>query len=106
MPVKPRADVDIARDLKSVEWLKTELLGGVSGLYRAMREARDETLQDQLANIIVTAYILGRRLGIDFARLEMKVKHIVRSNAEEPHDFEEWYGDFSALAKHLKSREG
>ena len=104
--MKPRAEVDIARDLKSVEWLKTELLGSVAGLYRAMREARDETIQDQLANIIVAAYILGRRLGIDFARLEMKIKHIVRSNAEEPHDFEEWYGDFSALAKHLKSREG
>lgn len=104
--MKPRAEVDIARDLKSVEWLKTELLGGVANLYRAMREARDETIQDQLANIIVVSYILGRRLGIDFARLEMKIKHLVRSNAEEPHDFEEWYGDFSLLAKHLKSREG
>ena len=36
--MKTRADVDIARDLKSVEWLKTELLGGVANLYRAMRE--------------------------------------------------------------------
>ncbi|HLS90896.1 MAG TPA: MazG-like family protein [Limnochordia bacterium] len=106
MRMKTRADVDIARDLKSVEWLKTELLGGVANLYRAMRESQDDALSEQLAQIIVTAYILGRRLGIDCARLEMKVAQIVRSNAEKPHDFEEWYGDFSALAKHLKYREG
>lgn len=103
--MKTRADTDIARNLKSVEWLKTELLTSVAALFRAMRESHDEVTLDQLANAIVSAYILGRRLGIDFSQLEMKLRHKVRANAEEPHDFEEWYGDFSALARHLNARE-
>lgn len=103
--MKPRVDRDIARNLKVVEWLKTELLGGVAELFRAMREAREEVIADQLANIVMTAYVLGRRLGIEFSQMDAKLRHKVRANAEEPHEFEEWYGDFSSLGKHLGSGE-
>ncbi len=103
--MKARADVDIARNLKSIEWLKTELIGGVAELYRAMRAARDEAILDQLANVIMTAYVLCRRLGFDFTELEQRLTHKVQANARKPHDFEEWYGDFSALERHRSLRQ-
>jgi len=103
--IEPRSDVDIARDLRSIEWLKTELLGSVAQLFKGMREAGDVEIAEQLATVILTSYILGRRLGIDYGRLDLKLRHTVRANAKSAHDFEEWYGDFSALSKHFESRE-
>lgn len=103
--MEPRADVDIARNLRSIEWLRSELLVNVAQLFKGMREGSDEDITDQLAAVIMTSYILGRRLGIDFDRLDLKLRHKSRANAQDPHDFEEWYGDFTALAKHFESRE-
>lgn len=103
--MKPRADMDVARSFKAIEWLKTELLGGVAELFRAMNKPREDRVADQLADVIIAAYLLGRRLGIDFARLESRLWERVRANARAPHEFEDWYGDFSALDKHFKSRE-
>ena len=45
---------------------------------------------------------LARRLGISPARLDMKVESRVRSAMAEPHELEQWYGDFSALYRHFQ----
>lgn len=103
--MKPRADMDVARSFKAIEWLKTELLGDVAELFRAMRHSREDRVADHLANVIMAAYLLGRRLGIDFVQLESKLRQKVRANAEERHEFEDWYGDFSALDRHFEPRE-
>lgn len=103
--MQSHADIDIARDLKSIEWLKVELLEGVTGLFKGMRDASDEVILDRLISVILSSYIIGRRFGVDFNRLDLKLKQAVRANAEDPHDFEQWYGDFSALAKHFDARE-
>ena len=99
--MKPRVDIDIARNIKTIEWLKTELLCSVAELYRAMREAREDVIADRLANLTIAAYVLGRRLGVDFERMDEIVRQKVRANIEQAHEFEEWYGDFSALGRHL-----
>ena len=103
--MKPRADLDVARSFKAIEWLKTELLGSVAELYRAMRKPDEDRVVDHLANIVMSAYVLGRRLGVDFAHLDGKLRQKIRANAEAPHDFEVWYGDFSSLDNYLESHE-
>ncbi len=103
--MKPRADMDVARSFKAIEWLKTELLSAVAELFRAMRQPREDRVADLLANVIMATFVLGRRLGVDFAHLESRLKENVRANAREPHDFETWYGDFTALDRYLESRE-
>lgn len=100
--MKPRVDIDIARNIKTIEWLKTELLGSVADLFREMRDAREETIIDQLANVTIASYVLGRRLGVDFDRIDDAIKQKVLASVEQPHQFEEWYGDYSALSRHLE----
>ncbi len=100
--MKPRVDIDIARNIKSVEWLKTELLGSVADLFREMRDAREERILEQLANVAVTSYVLGRRLGLDLDRIDDAVKRKAQAYVDQPHQFEEWYGDYSALSRHLE----
>lgn len=101
--MKARAELDIARHLKSIETLKAELLGGVADLYRQMKDAGDDVIAGHLAQVVVTAYVLGRRLGVEFDRMDAVIRAAVQAGVEGPHDCEEWYGDFSALSHHLDS---
>lgn len=103
--MKSRAELDVARNLKTIEWLKIELLDAVAHLFRAMRDADDEETVDQLAAILMSTYILSRRLGIDYPRLDLKLRHKVQAHVEDRHEIEEGYGDFSALGWYLDGRE-
>lgn len=99
--MKPRADIDLARSLKTIEGLKTDMLTHVTDLYRSMREGHEEAIVDHLANITVVAYVLGRRLGIDFSQMDAAIRNKVLANVTAAHELEEWYGDFSALGQYL-----
>lgn len=99
--MKPRVDVDIARNIKTIEWLKAEMLGSVADLFRSMREGHEEAVIDQLANVTTTAYVLARRLGVDFSLMDEAIRQKVQASIDEAREFEEWYGDYSALSEHL-----
>ncbi len=95
---------DIARNLKTIEWLKTELVASISSLFKGMLKTSDETCADSLANIVVGCYLLGKRLGLPYATLDAKVKEKIKANIDQNHEIEMWYGDFSALKRHLSER--
>ncbi|MEW6662962.1 MAG: MazG-like family protein [Bacillota bacterium] len=103
MPVHDK-EVDIARNFRLLEWLKAELVGGVAALLRAAVKGSQEAILDALAGIVVTAYLLGKRLGVSFARLDAKMRDKLESSISEDHEIECWYGDLSALLYHLKSK--
>jgi len=63
---------DIARNIKTIEWLKTELIAGVSSLFKGMLKNNNELIADSLANIIVGCYLLGKRLAFPMAPLTRK----------------------------------
>jgi hypothetical protein len=91
----------IARNIRVVEWLKADLLTSVSALFRGMLRGGEEHLVDALAGLIITCYVLGRRLGINFSRLDLKLESKLRQNIEENHELEKWYSDLSLLLTHL-----
>ena len=96
--------VDIARNSTTIEWLKAELVGGVSALFKAMLKNHEEAITDSLANIIVACFLLGKRMGIPFSRLDVKVDNKVRANISKGHEIEQWYGDFTALSNYLHGK--
>lgn len=100
-------EIDITRNIKMIEWLKSELLTDVANLYKAlvngMKEEIHETVSETLSNIILICYLLGRRLGISYNAIEMKIENKVKLGLIENHDVEKYYGDLSELAKHLNS---
>jgi hypothetical protein len=95
-------DLDITKKVRLVEWLKAELLNGVAALQRALFRKEEDAMLESLADTIITAYLLARRLGFSFARLEGKIAGKLRVNIEEQHQVEKWYGDLSALLEHLE----
>lgn len=96
--------VDIARNIKVIEWLKTELVGTVSALFRAMLKNSQDAIEDALASMVVTIYVLARRLGVNFAQLDVRVESKVRNGIKEKHEIEDWYGDLTALLKYISEK--
>ena len=100
-------EIDITRNIKIIEWLKSEMLTDVANLFRVLvngaREEVHESVSDTLANIILICYLLGRRLGISYNSIELKIENKVRLGLIENHDVEKYYGDLSELSRHLNS---
>ncbi|MCF8011448.1 MAG: MazG-like family protein [Clostridiales bacterium] len=94
----------IARNIKVVEWLKADFLASVSSLFKSMLHGSEEKLVDALASMVLTCYVLGRRLGITFSRLDLRVEAKLRQGIEENHEVEEWYNDLSSLLNYMVER--
>jgi len=97
--------IDITRNIKWIEWIKGELLSEIADLFKTMakgiKENTSEVLTDIVANIIILCYILGRRLGVDYQAIDLKVESKLRLSLIEGHELEEAFGDLSALSKHM-----
>ncbi len=100
-------EIDITRNIKIIEWLKSELLTDVANLFKVLvngvKEEVHESVSDTLSNIILISYLLGRRLGISYNSIEMKIENKVKLGLIENHDVEKHYGDLSELSRHLNS---
>lgn len=101
-----KPELDIARNVKTIEWLKAELVGGVSALFKALIKNSEEAILDALAKVVIACYLLGKRLGIPFSRLDLKLESNVSANITKAHEIEQWYGDFSSLRRYLDERTG
>lgn len=101
MPELKEKQLDITKNVRAIEWLKCELLGAVTLLYRATLRGSEEHILDALAQAVLAVYLLARRLGIGFARLDAKVRAMVHQSIIEEHELEKWYGDLSAFEQHL-----
>ncbi|BDG61845.1 MazG-like family protein [Caldinitratiruptor microaerophilus] len=95
-------DAGVARGLRTIEWLKAELLAAVGDLFRGMLRGADDLVLDSLAHIVLVAYLLARRLGYSYTRLDLKVADQVRRHLDAGHEVERWYGDLSALSRHFR----
>ena len=98
-------EIDITRNIKMIEWLKSELLTDIANLFRVLvngvREEVHESVSETLSNIILISYMLGKRLGISYNAVEMKIHNKIKLGLVENHDVEKYYGDLSELSRHL-----
>jgi hypothetical protein len=95
---------DIARNIRVVEWLKADLLTSLSALYKGMLRGSEERLLEALSGIIVTCYVLGRRMGFTFSRIDVAVESKLRQGIGESHEVEKWFGDLTLLLAYLVDR--
>ncbi len=95
---------EVAKNITVVEWLKADLITSLSALYKSMLRGSEERLLDALSGIIVTCYVLGRRMGLTFSRIDVAVESKLRQGIEESHEVEKWYGDLTMLLTYLVDR--
>ncbi|NLO81440.1 MAG: hypothetical protein GX094_00010 [Clostridiales bacterium] len=97
---------DIAKNLKLIEWLKSEILTSVAEIFRMLTSSAgvsQDRIADRLAGIIVGCYLLGRRLGLHYGTIEQKIVGKIRLGILEEHDVEVHYGDLTELSQHIKA---
>lgn len=102
---KEDTDFDITKNIKIVEWLKSELLTAVASLHEILVggvKDKQDVVADVIANIILVTYLLGRRLGISFDRIDYKVEDKIRIGITEEHNVEKWYGELTEMREYLK----
>lgn len=96
--------IDITKNIKIIEWLKSELLSSVASLFEILLKGikgSQETIIDILANIILVTYVLGKRLGISYNSLDRRIEDKIRLGVLEDHKIESWFGDLSSLKQHM-----
>lgn len=98
-------EIDITRNIKIIEWLKSELLADMSNLYKILvngvKEEIHDSVSETLSNIILISYLLGRRLGISYNSIELKIENKIKLGILEEHEVEKYYNDLSELSKHM-----
>ncbi len=97
-------NLDVTRNMRLVEWLKCEMLTGVASFYQLMQRgsrSSQEALADVIANIILVAYLLARRLGMTYATVDLRIQSKIKLGITEEHEVEKWYKDLSELAGYM-----
>lgn len=97
-------DMDVAKRAKVIEWLKTEVIDQVSRLFKSLWEGSTLRVGDSLASLLMSSYILGRRLGISYRELDELLLEKLKKHRQEGHQLEDWYQDISALEEHMRKR--
>ncbi|MBX5464552.1 MAG: MazG-like family protein [Clostridia bacterium] len=96
--------VDVARNARAIEWLRTELVRTVADVHKALTDGDDEALGAALAETVLVSALLARRTGLGLERLENLLLARIRANVVSAHELERWYGDMSALLARLEAR--
>jgi hypothetical protein len=95
---------DILRKLKFIEALKADLVVQVGKFYHAMAQNSDEAILGALASIVISCYVLCRRLGFPLDGLDEAIGRRLNEDIEREVDVEKLYGDLSEYKRHLRRR--
>jgi hypothetical protein len=99
-------ELDITRNIRIIEWLKSQILADVSNLFSLLvngfKEEVHEHVAETLANLVIIAYILGKRLGTTYTTIQMKIENKLKLGIIENTDVEKYYGDLTELSKHFR----
>lgn len=102
-----KEELDITGNIKMIEWLKAELLGSVTSLYRLLlkgSKAGQDAISECLSGIIILSYLLARRLGIEFSAVDLKVQSKLKIGILEEDEIEKDHGDLSKLLGYIRER--
>ncbi len=95
---------EILRKLRLIEGLKADLISSMGELFQAMAKNSEQAIREGLAAVVMACYVLGRRLGVDFAALDEAVMAKVQQKIKQEPEIEQWFGDYSDYQRHLRQR--
>jgi len=97
--------MDIIKNLRTVEWLKAEMLMSIASLYELLAKGEEdskEEVEDLTSNIILLSYLLGKRLGVSYDDINSNLEDKIKLNLIKDHKIEKWYGDLSELLDFIR----
>ncbi|SHE86005.1 MazG-like family protein [Seinonella peptonophila] len=101
---QPERRMQFAKNVKMLDWLKTELLDQVSNLFKGLYHANQHLMIEAIASLLICIYVLGRRVGFTYREVDQVVTEKLRDHSREGHQLERWYGDLSTLEEYMNKR--
>ncbi|MDL2281212.1 MazG-like family protein [Selenomonadales bacterium OttesenSCG-928-I06] len=94
---------DILKKLRIVESLKADLASSLAEFYQDVAKGKDkQEINESLAEIIISTYILARRLGTSYPELDEATSKILSEKINREPEIERLFGDFTKLKDHIK----
>lgn len=107
--VMAKGNIDITKNIRLIEQLKSELLLNTATLFSLLTDENPEIIKgrtsDAISNIIITAYLLAKRLGIEYHQIDQFVNNTLKKEINTNHEIEKNYKEISQLLKHLSNQE-
>lgn len=94
-------DLDIMGNIKLIENYKNFLLSTVADLFVTMgkgSKASMDEVNDELAEVIILAYLLGKRLGINYSSVDERMIKKLKLGVTREEDNQ----DYSKLISYIK----
>lgn len=94
----------ILHKLQLLESMKAELILRVGQVFAALAVNSESKIKEALASVILTCYILGRRLGIDFPQMDETVFTLTGNTIKQGVEAEKIFGDYSEYLRYLRQK--
>ncbi|MHB1653233.1 MAG: MazG-like family protein [Desulfitobacteriaceae bacterium] len=99
-------EVDVVRSMKAIEELKVDLLKAQWHLQHGAFAGSETEMIEALADLVGLSYLLTRRLGFDFARLDRTLLQRLEAwQTTDRLELENRWGDLSLLLTYLAPEE-
>lgn len=99
-------EIDVVKGLKAIEELKVDLLKAQFLLHEGTLTGSEPEMLRGLAELVGLSYLLTKRLGYDYARLDRVLMQTLEHwQHHEKADLEEHWGDISMLLGYLAPEE-
>ena len=95
-------EVDVVKGLKAIDELKVNLIQAQWLIQHGTLSGSEDEMIQGLADLVGMSYLLARRLGFDFSRLDrMLLQRLEGLKTTDEMKLEEQWGDLSLLLSYL-----
>lgn len=99
-------EIDVVKGLKAIEELKAELLQAQWLFQHGTLTGSEQEMLQGLADLVGSSYLLARRLGFDFSRLDRNLLQRLQAwQTTDKLSLESHWGDLSLLLSYLAPEE-
>ena len=95
-------ELDITKNIRLIEYLKADIIGSTSELYKRMAQNSDSRdVAEAIGDVVLKAYLLSDALGIGYSMVDSKISLLLTRAENE-------FGDsfnLDALKRHFRISE-
>lgn len=98
-------NIDIFTNMRVIESYKSYLLSAVADLFATMSKGSSASMDevvDELSDITMLSYLLGKRLGVNYSSIDDKMLKKLKLGVVEENNIEKEYQDYSKLMSYIR----
>ncbi len=94
----------LAQSLHIVENVRNRLLLILARMFQSLSGGKDELVKEDLSEIILNSYILGKRLGVTYQGMDEALLKKAREYVSQKEEVEEYFGDITDFLNYYQTQ--